>query len=677
MTTKYTIQHAFDPHALKVDYRKELNHEQHAVVTNGDGYVLVLAGAGSGKTRTIVYRVAYLLERGVPPEHILLVTFTNKAAKEMLFRVERLLGQYPKGLWGGTFHHVANLLLRKHARAIGYAPNFTILDDEDSRSLIGVIIKELNIESKKQRFPSPAVVQDLLSLVQNTERSLADIVEERRPEFLNALGSLEAIQREYTHRKKRNNSMDFDDLLVQLLRVLRDHPAERKKLSRQFRYILVDEYQDTNRLQASIVQLLAEHHKNLLVVGDDAQSIYSFRGADIGNILEFPKRFSKSTTMSLTRNYRSTQPILDCANAVITNNPEQFPKTLIHVREGDVRPALVPAASPKQEAEFVAQKILELRDEGVSLNDIAVLFRATHQSQTLEFELTKRDIPYEYRGGVRFFERAHIKDVLAHLKILDNPTDEVSWLRVLTLQVGIGAQTAADCVEKIRAARGLPSSLPALALPLPKRAMVGWQRLQRTFATLLGKSARQDPSALVSAVANGEYREYLANQYPNADERLADLEQLALFAKQYRALRPFLAEVSLQEAFAVQGGSPAVADDEAVVLSTIHQAKGLEWDAVFCIHLIEPGFPNARAMAEEGGLSEERRLFYVAITRAMTKLFLCYPIASDYQLLSLRLHEPSRFLRELDTTLLEEYELTDADAPREDEQVVHLDDPAV
>ncbi|MFH1171793.1 MAG: ATP-dependent helicase [bacterium] len=674
MATKYEIRSTFDPKQLKVAYQKELNPEQLEVVIHGDGPCLVLAGAGSGKTRTIVYRVAYLLEHGVPADRILLVTFTNKAAKEMLFRIERLLGQFPKGLWGGTFHHVANLLLRKYAKVLGFAPNFTILDDEDSRGLISVIVKDLGIDPKKERFPSANVVQDLISLARNTERTVEQVVEERRPESRRVLGSIEAIAREYETRKKRNNLMDFDDLLVRLLELLHKHEDVRATLARQFRYILVDEYQDTNRLQASIVRLLAGEHGNLLVVGDDAQSIYSFRGADIQNILDFPKQYSGCKKFSLTTNYRSTQPILDLANEVIAHNIAQFPKKLLHHREGQIRPVLAPAASPKQEAEFIAQMVLQLRDEGIPLNRMAVLFRATFQSQTLEFELTKRDIPYEYRGGVRFFERAHIKDVLAYLKALDNPADEMAWLRVLTLQVGIGSQTAGVIFERLRSIRNLPVELPSLTMDVPKRAEAGWGILQRTLTRLLKSGFPNDPSQLVSSIIGSDYRDYLINQFPNFEERLEDLEQLALFAKQYKNLSTFLAEVSLQEAFAVQGGAPAEAEEEALVLSTIHQAKGLEWDAVFLIHLIEPGFPNPRALNEEGGLEEERRLMYVAVTRAITHLFLCYPIASDYQLMSMRLHEPSRFLREFDETLVESYELSESFEQKEDDDVIQVDE---
>lgn len=657
MTTKFVIKKTFDPSDFKVDYKKELNEEQLRVVVNGEGYVLVLAGAGSGKTRTIVYRVAYLLERGVAPENILLVTFTNKAAKEMLFRIERLLGTFPKGLWGGTFHHVANLLLRKYAKALGFAPNFTILDGEDARDLVSVIIKELHIDPKKQRFPSSAVVQDVLSLARNTQLPLNELIEDKHPHLLKVLPQLQSIEAAYLERKRKNNLMDFDDLLVHLKTLLQDHPDIRKRLSQQFQYVLVDEYQDTNHLQATIVRLLSEEHHNLLVVGDDAQSIYSFRGADISNILDFPKQFSDARIFKLEHNYRSTQPILDLANAVIVNNVDQYKKKLVHVREGKRQPALVPAASPKQEAEFIAEMILQLRDEGIPLNKMAVLFRAAFQSQTLEFELTKRDIPYDYRGGVRFFERAHIKDTIAFLKVLSNPADEIAWLRILNLQVGIGGQTASAIYQQLIAHGGLPETIRTLQPDLPSRAVEGWKSAQKIFSKLLDADFQTDPSTLVASVIKSDYRDYLANQFPNFEERLEDLEQLAVFAEQYTSLEKFLAEVSLQESFGIAGAEAKSNDDEAMVLSTIHQAKGLEWEVVFLIHLIEPGFPNARALQEEKGIEEERRLFYVAITRAMTHLFLCYPIAADYRLMSMRMHEPSRFLKEVDEGLFEKYEV--------------------
>ena len=683
MATKYVLKKSFDPKDFKVDYAAELNEEQLNVVLHGDGPCLVLAGAGSGKTRTIVYRVAYLVEKGVRPDNILLVTFTNKAAKEMLYRVEELLGSFPKSLWGGTFHHVANILLRKYAKVIGYDNNFTILDDEDSKDLISLAVKSLKIDPKKMRFPSSGVINGLISLAKNTGIDFDDLISEAKPEFMKVSMELSRVAREYEERKKRNNAMDFDDLLLNLLKLLRDYEPVRKTLGQQFRYILVDEYQDTNHLQAQIVQLLAEVHHNILVVGDDAQSIYSFRGADISNILKFPKLFPDAKTFKLETNYRSTQPVLDVANEVIKHNREQFPKTLRHVKEGSVRPIIVPAVSDEQEAEFITQKILELRDEGVPLKEMAVLFRAAWHSQALEFELTRRDIPYDFRGGVRFFDRAHIKDALAFLKLIDNPKDEVAMIRTLRLQVGIGQQTAGDLFDLIQRELGQGDERHALepvfeAVVAPSRGTNGWNHWRSTVEALMSERER-GPESMVRLVMDSDYQDYLRNQYTDADERLQDLEQLALFAGKYDSLQKFLSEVTLQEEFNVVGGGADKTDDEKIVLSTVHQAKGLEWTAVFVMHLSDENFPHPRALAENGGLQEERRLFYVAVTRAKEHLFLTYSLASGYRTTSMHLNAPSQFLKEIPTKLLESYQLEESQVDLEDsltdpDQIIDLDE---
>ncbi|MBI2984653.1 MAG: UvrD-helicase domain-containing protein [Candidatus Kerfeldbacteria bacterium] len=683
MPTKYIIKKTFDPKVFKVDYQQELNQEQLDVVLHGDGPCLVLAGAGSGKTRTIVYRVAYLVEKGVKPQNILLVTFTNKAAKEMLFRVEQLLGVFPKSLWGGTFHHVANLLLRKYAPKIGFDHNFTILDEEDSKDLLSVCVKALGIDPKKRRFPSTGVISALISLSANMGLGVEELVSEAKPEFMKVMPDLVRVAEEYEHRKRRNNAMDFDDLLTHLLTLLRDHDDIRRHLSQQFRYILVDEYQDTNHLQAEVVRLLSEVHGNILVVGDDAQSIYSFRGADIDNILNFPKVFTGCRTFKLETNYRSTQPILDVANEVIKHNVAQFPKKLHHVRSGRLRPAMVPAVSDEQEAEFIAQKILELRDDGVPLHEVAVLFRAAYHSQALEFELTHRDIPYEYRGGVRFFDRAHIKDVLAHLKIVANPKDEVAFLRVLKLQVGIGEQTAGQIFDRVQAdspgaEERHPLEVVFETMSVLPRAEKGWQTFRSTMTGLIGEPAA-NPETLIHLIIDSDYRDYLRNQYPDAADRVEDLEQLALFAGKYDSLDKFLAEVSLQESFGLVGGEPAEGNDEKIVLTTIHQAKGLEWRTVFVMHLSEQYFPNPRALTEDGGLEEERRLFYVAVTRAKEYLFLTYSLASGYRTMSMHLNTPSPFLKEIPERLLEPYQIEETEVALEDslidpDQVIELDE---
>lgn len=683
MATKYVLKQTFDPRAFKVDYAAELNREQLDVVLHGDGPCLVLAGAGSGKTRTIVYRVSYLIEKGVKPDSILLVTFTNKAAKEMLFRVEELLGSFPKSLWGGTFHHVANVLLRKYAKVIGYENNFTILDEEDSRDLISLAVKTLKIDPKKMRFPSAGVINGLISLAKNTGLDLDDLISQAKPEFMKVQVELVRVAREYEERKRRNNAMDFDDLLLNLLKLLRDHEPVRRSLGTQFRYILVDEYQDTNHLQAQIVQWLAEVHHNILVVGDDAQSIYSFRGADISNILEFPKRFPDCRTFKLETNYRSTQPVLDVANEVIKHNVEQFPKTLHHMKEGSLKPIIVPAVSDEQEAEFIVQKILELRDEGVRLNDMAVLFRAAWHSQALEFELTRRDIPYDFRGGVRFFDRAHIKDALAYLKLVDNPKDEVAMIRTLRLQVGIGGQTAGQLFDLIQQHLGSGDERHPLepvfeAVIAPSRGTGGWDHWRGIVETLLGERER-GPESMIRLVMDSDYQDYLKNQYPDADERLQDLEQLALFAGKYDQLSKFLAEVSLQEEFGVVSGGADTTSEEKIVLSTVHQAKGLEWSAVFVMHLSDENFPHPRALAENGGLEEERRLFYVAVTRAKEHLFLTYSLASGYRTTSMHLNAPSQFLKEIPTKMLESYQLEESqvdliDGLEDPDAVIDLDD---
>ncbi len=684
MATDYIIKKSFDPKNFRVDYAKELNAEQLDVVEHGDGPCLVLAGAGSGKTRTIVYRVSYLVERGVNPANILLVTFTNKAAKEMLFRVEELLGQFPQSLWGGTFHHVANVLLRKYAKVLGYGNNFTILDEEDSKDLICLCVKTLHIDPKKMRFPSAGVINGLISLSVNTGLPMESLIAEVKPEFMKVQSELVAVAAAYHERKRRTNAMDFDDLLFQLRRLLKDFPEIRRRLSERFRYILVDEYQDTNHLQAEIVELLAEVHKNILVVGDDAQSIYSFRGADIANILEFPKHYPTAKTFRLETNYRSTQPVLDVANEIIRHNEHQFPKKLRHVREGSTRPIVVPAMSDDQEAEFIAQKILELRDEDIPLKEMAVLFRAAFHSQALEFELTRRDIPYDFRGGLRFFDRAHIKDLLAYLKLVDNPRDEVAISRVLRLQVGIGDQTAGLLFETMQSHLGIddedqhPLAVALERMTIPSRATAGWQGFRSTVESLI-EERDGSPETLVRLVMDSDYREYLKNQYQDSADRLQDLEQLALFAGKYTKLSKFLSEVSLQEQFSVAENAAQTQETERLVLSTVHQAKGLEWRAVFVLHVSDQAWPNPRALAEARGIEEERRLFYVAVTRAKEYLFLTYSLASGFRSMSMQLQQPSPFLKEIPDALLESYRLTEAAATELDhlvdpDQVIDLDD---
>ncbi len=669
----------------RVDYRRELNEEQFRAVTEGEGPCLVLAGAGSGKTRTIVYRVAYLIERGVNPENILLVTFTNKAAHQMLTRVEQLLGQFPQGLWGGTFHHIGNRILRKYAAKLGFQSNFTILDEEDAKDLIKVCLKEEDIDpsaslgagSKSKRFPSSAVLKELISFGKNSEIPLEEVIDTRHPKWLKISETIVKIARRYEEKKSLTNSMDFDDLLVNWLKLLVEDAGVKQRLSAQFQYILVDEYQDTNYIQAEIIRLLAEVHRNVLVVGDDAQSIYSFRAADIGNILNFSKIFPEAKIFKLETNYRSTPEILKVANQVIANNKNQFPKNLRAISPKFVRPNIVSASSGSQEAKFITEQILQLRDKGIALNKMAVLFRAAHHSQEVEFELTKKDIPYEYRGGVRFFERSHIKDALAFLKVISNVADEVAWHRILRLQIGIGEVMAGKIYEKVKKAKNIEEVLRAdMSEVLTSKSEMGWKGLVGIFNKLktnLSSEARRAKGEnlklktnsrdlrideLIREIAKSSYKDYLEAEYPNWQDRLEDLEQLALFAENYDDLSSFLAEISLQENFSAASASAMADGEEKLILSTIHQAKGLEWEVVFIINLVDSGFPNNRALAEEGGLEEERRLFYVAITRAQKQLFLTYPVIGSR--VSMYLNTPSQFLAEIDEALLEEVKLIDS-----------------
>ena len=632
-----------------IDYSKELNQEQLDAVLHGDGPCLVLAGAGSGKTRTVTYRVAYLLEKGVDPASILLLTFTNKAAKEMLARIGSLVGPEANGVWGGTFHSVANRLLRSFASSVDHTPSFTILDQEDARSLIKAVIKDAKIDPKARRFPSPAVIQNVYSYSRNVGWEIGEVIEVKHPNFIDCTRDVEWIISQYTSRKAGANAMDFDDLLANWLKIMDQHPAAAHTISSRFQYILVDEFQDTNSLQSRLVEKLAQVHKNIFVVGDDAQSIYAFRGADVKNILAFPDQYPDSKIFKLVTNYRSTPQILEVANASLRNNQNQFEKDLIGLKSPGVKPTVIACPSARQEADFVAGKILELRSQGVALGNIAVLFRASSHSQALEFELMKRDVPFEYRGGLKFFERAHIKDVLAYLRLLINPKEETAWLRILNQQQGIGAVSAGRILATIR---NTPKEevFSIQQSQIPPRALTGWQDAQNVLQASIPQA--QKPGFAIRSIASSDlYRLHLEREYPDWKDRLEDLEQLALFADAYPDVSAFLADAVLDDAaFAKQQG--ASYDDERVVLSTIHQAKGLEWDTVFIIHLTNMGFPSPRAIEEDDGLEEERRLFYVATTRARNNLYLTYPQTMGFD--SLAFCRPSLFLDELPSGLTEQ-----------------------
>jgi DNA helicase II / ATP-dependent DNA helicase PcrA len=634
------------------NYKQELNTEQYNVVTHGEGACLVLAGAGSGKTRTIIYRVMYLLEQGVRPEEILLVTFTNKAAREMM---ERIVETSRRGVsttrlpWAGTFHHIAFRILKQYAPLLGYKNNFTILDSDDSRDVMKLCLKQEGVDRKARRFPSARVVLSIISFARNSERTIEDVLDEKYPNWLDIADVIGRIAEEYRKRKLSANAMDFDDLLVNLYVLLLKSENVRKKFATQFRYVLVDEYQDTNKIQASIVKLFASVHKNILVVGDDAQSIYSFRAAHIGNILEFEKEYPGAEIFRLETNYRSTPEILAVANDVISNNVSQYEKELKSIVDGFVKPEVHVFSDQPEEAEFIAERVLALRDEGIPLNKMAVLFRAAFHSQALELELTKRDIPYEYRGGVRFFERAHIKDVLAYLRIFSNREDTIAWGRVLNMQVGIGPATVQKILSAVRKSEDVFSL--SEHVKLSARAKIGWHDFLQVWEKVIASDGT--PAGLIQAVLDSKYIDYLQSEYPDYRERKQDITQLASFAEKETDVTTFLAEATLQEQhknLKQQSGGASEDDEEKVVLSTIHQAKGLEWESVFVMHLGAGQFPNERALKEKKGIEEERRLFYVAVTRAKKQLYLSYPLTGGY---TMTLGGPSMFLEELDRSLVD------------------------
>lgn len=659
MTRTFTLRTSTTGTPLHLDLERDLNDAQRAAVTCGDGPKLVIAGAGSGKTRTITYRVAFLMSNGVAPAQLLLATFTNKAAREMLGRVEALTGTGIGQAWGGTFHAIGNRLLRQYGALVGLQPNYSILDEQDSRDLLKVCVADAKIKTEEKRFPAPALIQDLISMAFNTRRQLSTVVEERAPHFSQWIEELERISVRYEAKKRLANAVDYDDLLRYWRQLVHDHSDVAQRLGAQFRYLLVDEYQDTNIIQAQIIERVAEHNgRNLMVVGDDAQSIYKFRGANYDNILKFAERNPGTEVFKLEVNYRSTPEILDFTNASILHNRAQYRKTLTAQRAHGGLPVVLPVNDAYQEAAFVAERILQLREEGVELAQIAVLYRAHAHSSILQAELIKRNIPYEVRSGVRFFEQAHIKDVVAFLKVLDNPLDEIAWRRLVLMLPRVGPATAARLWETMaKAAHPLDTILhAAVCASLPPAAQPHFRRFQDDVRALRAVLEDRQPYELIEAVMESGYADYLRATYDGFQSRLEDLQQLAVFARSYRTLRSLLSElILLGELYGQEVGQGGLSDTERLVLSSIHQAKGLEWRVVFVIRMCEGEFPSEMALREERGEEEERRIFYVATTRAKDELYITHPFLD----MSLRgngqlLLQPSRFLREIRFTLYEQ-----------------------
>lgn len=643
-----------------IDYEKELNKEQLEVVLNGNGPTLVIAGAGSGKTRVVTYRVARLLEKGILPNNILLLTFTNKAAREMLHRVEHLVKIDTHYIYGGTFHHIGNMILRRHSEMLGFTKNFTILDNEDAKDLIELSLRDLRINKKEHRFPKGTVLKEIFSYSINTIHSLEDGIKERFPYFFDLVDEIKMVFTRYTEKKRIANSMDFDDLLFYWHKLLSENEELRRHYAIALPYILVDEYQDTNKIQAEIVDFMGFINRNVMVVGDDAQSIYSFRGANFQNILEFPKKYEEAKIFKLETNYRSTPEILILANNSISLNKKQFSKELKSIRKNGLIPAVVNLRDVIQQAEFVAQRILEMRDEDISIDDIAVLYRAHYHSMELQMELTRRGIPYEIRSGLRFFEQAHIKDVVSFLRVIVNSSDEVSWKRMLKIFPRIGKKTADHIYEYIKTVENplnvfVSKKIGEIFKNIQRENIELWSVLFTKLRDLHNDDAI---SEMISTILKHGYTEYLKNNYPNYESRLEDIGQLINFSTKYSDLESFLSELSLMSGISGEEIITAGEEDKRVVLSTIHQAKGLEWKAVFIIWCAEGRFPNPKAI-EEGNIEEERRLFYVATTRAMDELYLCYPLLTYDKQIGHIIMKPSRFISELNGNTYDEWQVSD------------------
>jgi DNA helicase-2/ATP-dependent DNA helicase PcrA len=596
--------------------KQDLNPSQYEAATHLDGPLLVVAGAGSGKTRTLVYRVAFLLEQGVLPESLLLLTFTRRAAREMLWRASLLLDESCQDVTGGTFHAIANMLLRRYGYLIGYSPNFTIIDRSDAEGIINILKSSLSLAGAGKRFPTKRVILNMISKAVNRSMDLESLLYDEYEHLDEFLGDIILLRDHYAKFKFDHGLMDYDDLLINLKKVLQDNPHVQQEISARFQYIMVDEYQDTNAIQAEIVRLMAAAHNNVMAVGDDSQSIYSFRGADFRNIMDFPRIFTNARIIKLEENYRSTQPILSMTNAIIEQADEKYTKALFTKVEGGSRPELYNAANAGEEAGFVAEKISKLQEEGLALQEMAVLFRSGFHSYKLEIELASRGIPFEKRGGLKLTESAHIKDLLSYFRILVNDHDNLSWNRILLLLDKVGPKTA----EKILAAiRSTDEPFAALA---QYPAAPGWRKGVSELAAVL--EVLNDP-----ALAPVEQFEIISEYYQPLFERIyyddypkrsRDIEQLKTIIAEYDSLAAFVDDTALDPPDSV------VIEDNSdrLVLSTVHSAKGLEWDTVFIISLAEGKFPVSQALPGEQW-EEERRLLYVAATRAKRQLYMTYP----------------------------------------------------
>ena len=639
--------------AFSIPYKNVLNAAQYEAVTTLQGPLLVIAGAGSGKTRTLTYRVARLVEEGVPPGSILLLTFTRKASMEMLRRAAALLDQRCEKVAGGTFHSFGNLILKRYAQKLGFESGFNILDRADAEDVINLLRARLKLNVKERRFARKRTIANIYSKAVNKVVSIDKLILEDYPHFAKDAPGLLRLYEAYQAYKKNHALMDYDDLLVGMKTLLEDHQDVGETLSQIYRYIMVDEYQDTNKIQADIVRLLAATHNNVMAVGDDSQSIYAFRGANFGNIMDFPKVFPGTKFIKLEENYRSTQPILNLSNVIIDRAREKYTKVLFTRKKDGVPPALVAADDEHGQSQFVVQRILELREEGVPLGDIAVLFRSSYHAFDLEIELGRRNIPFVKVGGFKFMETAHIKDLLAHMRILANPQDSVSWHRVLLLLESIGPKAADEIFQGVVSSGRGVAGLVAIE-PRPRYA----KAFERFRQALEGLEAERLAVAEVGTRLVEYYQPVLERKFDDYPKRAKDLEHLVMIMERYNGLKEFLSDMALEPPSAsIDDVLAPDYDDEQLVLSTIHSAKGLEWHSVFVIWALEGRFPAMYAVRSDEEMEEELRLMYVAATRAKENLYFSYPINIYDRGVGMVLSRPSRFIEGIDEDILEPWSL--------------------
>lgn len=653
VTKKYTLKKiSTPPKSYKIDYENELNQAQHEAVLHKDGPLLIIAGAGSGKTRTLTYKVARLIEDGVSPENILLLTFTRRAAREMISRAENILGAGLGKITGGTFHSFANMILRRYARFADLKNNFTVIDRSDAEDVVNHIRGKI-IDKKEKRFPKKSTILDIYSKTINKDIPIEEIIKKEYKQFEHCTEKLIEIANAYNNYKKERSMLDYDDLLLYLKALLMSNEEVRKQISRKYKYVLIDEYQDTNSIQAQIVRLIASEHNNVTAVGDDSQSIYSFRGANFKNILEFPNLYEGCKIVTLEQNYRSSQNILDFANKILEQAKEKYSKELFSTIQSSEKPAIICCENTHAEGEFVVQRILEFcNEDGLSLDDIAVLSRSASLMFDVETQLVKQKIPYRKIGGLKFTETAHVKDITAYLRIILNPYDEISLNRILLLQKGIGASTINKLLP-VLTIQGSKATADMLPVKPSQRADLG------NLLTLLSEARNQiaDPKAVTEKVL-AYYEPILMEHYDDASKRLKDFDHILYLSSKYLNLEDFLSDMALEPPeSSITDAEEGAVMDECLTLSTIHGAKGTEYKAVFVIGAVDGRFPSMYSFNSPEELDEELRLFYVAVTRAKTYLYVSYPIDMFDRATGMVLSKPSRFTENISPEILERWEL--------------------